>query len=156
MSLAESYAHPDARWSVTGTVELRTSDGKIADGFDARRLSLTTSGGEVIEPLARVDAGLWRFAVTGSKDTGSSWMDIDVRFDGVPLGQPGTKLSGHRTLPIGADRWIAAGTARAYGGCSIPVPVPVPVPVPALLPVLVLFLVRRRRGSPATARSFIS
>src|SRR5260221_2113193 len=129
MSLSDGYAHPDARWSVGGTVQLRASDGRIADGFDPQKLTLQVSGGDVTEPLSRIDAGLWRFAVTGSTGTGSRSMDIDVRFEGVPLGQPGTRLSGHRSLPIGADRWIAGGTARAYGGCPVSRPPP-PLPPP--------------------------
>jgi subtilisin family serine protease len=122
MALSDNYAHPDARWSLGGTVELRASDGSLADGFDPQRLTLTASQALITEPLARTEAGLWHFAVTGSPESGASSMDIDVRFDGVPIGQPGTKLYGQRTLPVGADLWTASGTARAYGGCSMTAP----------------------------------
>jgi subtilisin family serine protease len=145
MSLSESYAHPDARWSVSGSIELRARDGSLADGFDPHRLSLQATGGEITEPLARIDTGLWRFAVTGAMGTGSRAIDIDVRFDGVSLGQPGTRLSGHRSLPIGADRWIAVGTARAYGGCSLATPTS-QTPMLATVLLLVLVPARRRRG----------
>jgi hypothetical protein len=46
-------------------------------------------------------------------------MDVDVRLDGVSIGERDSRLSGHRSIGIGADRWIALGSPRAYGGCSI-------------------------------------
>jgi len=148
MSLSDSYAHPDAAWSMSGTVELRASDGRLADGFDPQRLSLEASGGEITQPLSRIDTGLWRFAVTGSAATGSTSMDINVLLDGVPIGQPGTRLYGHRSLPIGADRWTAVGTARAYGGCAVAISNTMHVPVLVLVLVLVPARRRRRLSSP--------
>ncbi|HEX9297642.1 MAG TPA: S8 family serine peptidase [Polyangiaceae bacterium] len=120
MSLSGGYLHPDARATVTGTVEMRASDGSLADGFDVARLSLEVSGGATImRPLAREGTGLWRFQIAGLPDWGSGMAQIDVRLDGVPLGIDDTRLSGRRSLPVGADRWIAFGSARAYGGCSV-------------------------------------
>jgi subtilisin family serine protease len=119
MSLSSSYARPDLGSSVSGTVELRTADGAIADGFDYQRLSLDVGNGVVAKVLEREAPGLWRFEVRGLPDAGSTSMEIDVRFDGAPIGESGTRLSGHRVVPIGADRWVALGSARAYGGCSI-------------------------------------
>jgi len=119
MSLSDGYAHPDLGFSVAGAVEVRAADGSIADGFDEHRLSLTVSGeGIVQKPLSRVAAGLWAFEVRGQPSTGARSMQIDVRLDGVAIGAPVSRLSGHRSLPIGADRWIAVGSVRAYGGCS--------------------------------------
>jgi MYXO-CTERM domain-containing protein len=147
MSLSDNYLHPDARWSVGGTVELRAGDGSLADGFDAHRLTVSASNAVITEPLSRVDAGLWHFAVTGSPDSGAGSVDVDVRFDGVSLGEQGTKLSGHRTLPVGADLWTAAGTARAYGGCSTSAPTNGRVTWPALALLVALTARRKRRAS---------
>ena len=102
-----------------GTVQLRAADGALADGFDEGRLTLDVgSEGTIPRPLARVAPGLFRFEVRALPGTGSRAMDVDVRLDGASLGERGSRLSGHRTLPIGADRWIALGSPRAYGGCS--------------------------------------
>jgi subtilisin family serine protease len=162
MSLSDGYAHPDARWSVSGTIELRASDGAIADGFDAHRISLSVDHAVITQPLSRIDAGIWRFALTGAPDTGGGSMRIDARFDGVPIGKPGSKLYGQRTLPIGADLWTAAGTARAYGGCSIsPASLGTSCPTPRVF-VLALagalsagsrFAARRRRARRSRRRT---
>ena len=119
LSLSSGYTRPDLGWSVAGTVELRAADGSIADGFDSQRLSLDVSSeGTVTRPLARVAAGVYRFELRAQPGTGTRTMEINVRFDGIPIGDGDSHLSGHRSLPIGADRWIAFGSARAYGGCS--------------------------------------
>ena len=120
LSLSSGYTRPDLGWSISGTVELRSADGSIADGFDSQRLSLDVSSeGTVTRPLARVAAGIYRFELRAQPDTGARTMEIDVRLDGTPIGERASRLSGHRSLPIGADRWIALGSARAYGGCSL-------------------------------------
>jgi subtilisin family serine protease len=158
MSLGATYAHPDLVGSVGGTVEVRARDGSLADGFDPARLSLSVSDGMVTEPLARVDAGLWHFAVAGAPNGGAQAMDIDVRLDGVTIGTPETRLSGHRLLPVGADRWVAAGTARAYGGCSVSRSSEAPALVP-LAPMAVALGVlrrRRRRAQRCAATAFCS
>jgi hypothetical protein len=120
MVLSDVYVHPDLGWAVAGTVQLRTSDGQIADGFETARLSLSvSSSGVVKKPLARVAPGLWRFELTGAPESGRSPVDIDVTFDGRSIGAAGSETSGRRTLPAGADRWIATGEADAFGGgCS--------------------------------------
>ena len=123
MSLAHPYARPDPtlpETEVTGSVEVRTREGAIADGFDAGRLSLDVSEqGRVVRPLTRVAPGLWMFAVSALPGTGADVMQLDVRIDGVSIGEEGTRLAGHRSLPIGGDRWTALGTPRAYGGCTM-------------------------------------
>jgi subtilisin family serine protease len=119
MSLSAGTTRPDFGWPVQGTVEVRAADGSLADGFDEARLTLDVSPeGAITRPLGRAAPGLFRFEVGALPGTGSRAMDVDVRLDGTPLGTPGSRLSGHRSLPIGADRWIALGSARAYGGCS--------------------------------------
>jgi subtilisin family serine protease len=121
MSLSDAYVHPDLDWPLVGTVQLRTIDGQIADGFDSSRLSLSTSSSGVVKkPLGRVAPGLWRFEVAGAQQSGRSTLNIDVTFDGQNIGVPGTPTSGHRTLPVGSDRWIAVDEASAFGGgCAI-------------------------------------
>jgi subtilisin family serine protease len=119
MSLSDGFAHPDPSLPVTGTVALRTSDGGIADGFETSRLGLEVGdSGSITMPLARIAPGLWRFAFSARPGTGQAGVTVAVRFDGVAIGQGG-KLMGTRTLPIGADRWIAVQGATAFGGCAV-------------------------------------
>jgi subtilisin family serine protease len=121
MSLSAGTARPDAEQPVTGSVEVRANDGSIADGFDAGRLTLEVSAeGAVTKPLSRTAPGLYRFEVRALPGTGTRAIDLDVRLDGASIGQRGTRLSGSRSVPIGADRWIALGSARVYGGCTVP------------------------------------
>jgi subtilisin family serine protease len=120
LSLANSYLHPGSGPPLTGTVEVRAADGSVADGYDPGRLTLEVGEEGVVEqPLARVSAGLYRFAVRARSGTGTRFLRLDVKIDGVPVGPPGSRISGHRLIPIGADRWVASGTARLYGGCSV-------------------------------------
>jgi subtilisin family serine protease len=148
MSLSAGTARPDSASSVMGTVEVRAADGSLADGFDEARLTLDVSAeGAVTRPLARVAPGLFRFEVRALAGTGSRVMDVDVRLDGVSLGDPSSRLSGHRAVPIGADRWIALGSARAYGGCSV-ASRPTPAPIACFLVVLWAAALRiTRRGA---------
>jgi hypothetical protein len=120
LTLSNAYLHPDAGPPLVGTVEVRAADGSIADGFAPGRLTLAIGGeGSVDQPLERVAPGLYRFAVRAHPDTGVRFLRLDVAVDGVPVGAPGSRVSGHRLIPIGADRWIASGSPRIYGGCSV-------------------------------------
>ncbi len=162
MSLSGGYARPDLGYAIAGTVEVRAADGTIADGFDLARLSLDVSGeGAVTGPLARVAPGLFRFEVRARPDTGSSSIGVDVRLDGASIGERDSGLSGHRSIPIGADRWIARGSPRAYGGCSIAARAEerggsgatgVWRRVPWSLPLFALFARRKRNGPKAVPR----
>jgi hypothetical protein len=120
LSLSNAYVIPGNAVPLVGSVAVRAADRSIADGFDESRLTLRVSGeGVIAEPLTRVASGLYRFALGAKEGTGSRVMDLAVEIDGVPIGETGSRLSGQRLVPIGADRWIASGSARAYGGCSI-------------------------------------
>jgi len=120
LSLANSYLHPGDGPPLVGTVEVRAADGSLADGFDPGRLTLDVGEEGIVEqPLARVGTGLHRFAVRAHSSAGTRFLRLDVKVDGVTIGQPGSRVSGHRLVPIGADRWIASGSARVYGGCSV-------------------------------------
>jgi hypothetical protein len=119
LSLASGYLHPGGGPPLVGTVEVRADDGSLADGFDPGRLTLDVGEEGIVEqPLARVGPGLHRFAVRARSSAGTRFLRLDVKVDGVTIGQPGSRVSGHRLVPIGADRWIASGSARIYGGCS--------------------------------------
>jgi subtilisin family serine protease len=119
LALAANYLHPGGP-ALVGTVEVRAADGAIADGFEQGRLTLALGEeGAVDQPLARVAPGLYRFAVRARPNTGTRFLRLDVAIDGVAVGPPGSKVSGQRLIPIGADRWIAAGSARIYGGCNV-------------------------------------
>lgn len=109
VALASSFAHPDPGWSLSGVVELRGSDGKIADGFDPRRLGLATDA-SVTVPLARAAPGLWRFAVAAPAGSGGTTLDLTVTWDGKSLIE--------RSVPVAVDPWIAANGVDARGGCS--------------------------------------
>ena len=120
LSLANNYVHPGAGPPLVGTVEVRAADGSIADGFGPERLTLAIGEEGVVEhPLARVAPGMYRFAVSARSGTGARFLALDVAIDGVPVGPPGSRVSGHRLVAIGADRWMAAGSPRIYGGCSM-------------------------------------
>ena len=120
LTLANNYLHPDAGPPLIGTVEVRAADGSIADGFAPGRLTLSVGDEATIDaPLERAAPGLYRFAVRARSGTGGRLLRLDVAVDGVPVGPPGSRVAGHRLVPIGADRWIAAGSPRMYGGCSM-------------------------------------
>ena len=120
LSLSHSYVHPGDGADLLGTVAVRAADGSLADGFDEKRLTVAVGDGGVIKaPLRRESPGLYRFAVGAEGGMGSRVVSLDVAIDGVTVGLPGGTLSGHRVLPVGADRWIAAGSTRVYGGCSV-------------------------------------
>jgi subtilisin family serine protease len=116
ISLASSFAHPDATWPVVGVIELRDADGEQADLGDPSRLRLSATPAIVVEPLARVAPGLWRFAVAAPEGTGGQRMQLRVLLDDEPL------LS--RELGIAVDRFVAEEGFAARGGCSSAPPAP--------------------------------
>jgi hypothetical protein len=120
LSLSNNYLHPGAGPPLVGTVEVRAADGSLADGFDASRLTVGVGEEGIVEqPLSRIGPGLYRFALRARGGTGSRFLRVDVAIDGAVIGTSGSRLFGHRLIPIGADRWIASGSARMYGGCSV-------------------------------------
>jgi len=112
MVLGAGYARPGRQNRIEGTLETRFSDGTIADGFDASQLQLLTHDAEVLEPLARVAPGLWRFAVAAPEGSGGRTMTVETRFAGALLGEK-------RALAIGPDVFIAREGFTAHGGCSV-------------------------------------
>ena len=110
-ALSSSYARPDGKWPVWGTIELRRADGSSASGVDPSKIRLAVEGGVVITPPTRVRHGLYRFAVAGEPGAGGAELRLDVLYDGASLGA--------RTLPIGMDVWSTRGGIDALGGgCS--------------------------------------
>jgi subtilisin family serine protease len=120
LTLADNYVHPGAGPPLVGTVAVRAADDGIADGFEPARLTLSVGQEGIVEqPLSRVGPGLYRFALRAAPGTGSRLLRLDVAIDGVAIGADHPRLAGHRLVPIGADRWIASGSARIYGGCTV-------------------------------------
>jgi len=120
LTLANNYLHPGRGPALIGTVAVRAADGSIADGFDAGRLTLRVGEDGIVEqPLYRDGPGLYRFALRAQAGKGSRILPVDVAIDGVSVGAAGSRVSGRRLVPIGADRWIALGSARMYGGCNV-------------------------------------
>ena len=109
--LSESFAHPDASWPLEGLVELRDDAGDIADGFDARRVSLSVSGASVVAPLTRQEPGLFHFAVVAPDGSGGRKLSLAVLFDGHPVAQ--------RSLPIAVEHSLAGSLPVAQGACSL-------------------------------------
>ncbi len=139
--LSSPYARPDPSWPVQGTVELRHSDGSIASEVLGNQLKLHIEGGLVVEPLARVRAGLWRFAVSAPRGSGGTSLTVDVRYRGSSLGQ--------RTLPVAVDAWVATAGVRTVGGCGFGRAHS--RPSSSLLLLLGLLLLRSRRLRPTRA-----
>jgi subtilisin family serine protease len=120
MSLSASYARPDPTWPIVGTVEVRTSDGAPAVGFDRTRLALAVTNASVRKPLASIKPGLFRFELAAAPESGQDTLDVRVTLDGQLIGDPASNLSGHRVLPISVDAWVAAGGVDARGsGCTV-------------------------------------
>lgn len=110
LSLAAAYAHPDPTWPLQGLAELRNDAGQLADGFDARRLSLAVERALVLEPLQRVAPGMYRFTLAAPAGSGGSNLEVRLRFDGMTITS--------RTLPIAVDRGALVGLAVPRAGCA--------------------------------------
>jgi len=110
LSLAASFAHPDAQWPLIGYVELRDDAGQIADGFDPKRLQLTAAPARVQEDLTRIAPGFYRFVLTALDGTGGQQMQLAIRFD--------DRVIVSKQLPIAVDRWLASDGVSARGGCA--------------------------------------
>ncbi len=110
-TLSSELASPDPSQQVSGTIELRHTDGSIADGLDGTKLTVLAVGGTVASPPAKVSHGLFRFAVSGQPGAGGTDMEVTVLYDGAPIGPT-------RKVPIALDEWIGSGTPVATGGCE--------------------------------------
>jgi subtilisin family serine protease len=108
---AASFARPDPAWPLVFHAELRDDGGKLADGFDAQRLTLRASNATVREPLVRLAPGLYRFAVTAPEGSGGQRLRVALDFDGRVLLE--------RELPIAVDPALARRPPSVRGGCEI-------------------------------------
>ncbi|MEP7049968.1 MAG: S8 family serine peptidase [Pseudomonadota bacterium] len=111
LTLSESYAHPDPKWALNGLLDVRDTAGKVADGFDQSRLSLSVQNATVSEALTRVAPGLFRFAVAAAAGSGGQSLHLAVSFDSRPILE--------KDVPIAVDRWVAEGGVSARGGCAV-------------------------------------
>ncbi|EYF01933.1 S8 family serine peptidase [Chondromyces apiculatus] len=109
--LSSSYARSDPTWPVRGLIELRRSDGTVAEGVEADALEVRVSGGLLLEGPSEVQHGMWSFAVAGPAGVYGTTLTVDVRYAGQSLGV--------RALPVGADVWAGSGEiAATSGGCT--------------------------------------
>ncbi|HEY3666914.1 MAG TPA: S8 family serine peptidase, partial [Polyangiaceae bacterium] len=137
LTVSESYAHPDPSWPVTCYLDLRDAQDQVADGFDPSRLRLSATPALVTEPLTRVAAGFYSFAVAAPSGTGEQMLHIAVSFD--------DQVIVAKDLQIAVDRWVAEDGVSARGGCALgPLPSRQKPFEPAAL-LLLLLLGRRRR-----------
>jgi subtilisin family serine protease len=110
-SLSSPYARPDPEWGVRGVIELRHADGTVASEVPASQLELVVDGGVVLEPIAKVRAGLFRFSFSAPAGSGGTTIVLDVRYAGQSLGV--------RSLPVGTDAWTASAGVQPVGGCAV-------------------------------------
>lgn len=110
LTLAASYAHPDASSALRGYAELRDESGLVADGFEPERLRLVVEGGRIREPLQRISPGLWQFAIAAPNGSGGTHLELSLQFD--------ERVLAHRSVPIAVDRGALNGLAFVRGGCS--------------------------------------
>ena len=108
---AASFARPDPAWPLTFHAELRADDGKIADGFDPRRLTFALSNASLAESPTRLAPGLYRFSVTAPAGSGGESLRVALQFDGRTLLE--------RSLPIAVDPALARRPASVRGGCGM-------------------------------------
>jgi hypothetical protein len=111
LKLSASYAHPEPEWRLQGVLELRDEAGRIADGFDSRRLALAVMGGNLVQPLTRVAPGLHRFAVSAPRGSGGRELTVQARFDDLLLVS--------QSLPIAVDPGAKTGVVSPRGGCAV-------------------------------------
>jgi subtilisin family serine protease len=136
--MASPYARPDPSWPVCGQLETRTSDGGIADGFDAGMLTLEVQGAVVKRALTRMAPGIWKFCVAAPAGSGGGTIHIEARFQNERLGE-------RQDLPIGVDPFVAREGVTALGGCAISRPAATAWRW-AALGLLAMLLMRRRSG----------
>jgi subtilisin family serine protease len=111
VNLAASYARPDRGSPLLGYLELRADDGRIADGFDERRLSLEARGCEVSERLTRIAPGFYRFALAAPAGSGGASLSFSVHY--------GEAVIVERSVRIAVDPGALDGAPLARGGCSL-------------------------------------
>ncbi len=109
--LADAFARPGGDERLGGLVQLRTSDGKPADGARPPRLTLSVTNGQLVEPLVRRAPGTYAFTVKAWPGTGGRTLTVAVRLDGAQLVTA--------SVPIAVDRHLAVGVAAARGGCAL-------------------------------------
>lgn len=112
--LSSPYARPDPTWPVYGTVELRDAEGDVVHGVSEKRVRVRMEGAELLEPVARVRGGLYRFAFSAPVGSGGTTASIEVFVDGQSLGE--------RVLPVGVDAWAAGSGVKPVGGCACSLP----------------------------------
>jgi subtilisin family serine protease len=110
IAFAASYARPDPSSPLVGYAELRDDSARVADGFAPGRLSLEVDRAQVLEPLQRSAAGLYRFVLAAPSASGGESLAVRLLFDGVPISE--------RTLPIAVDHGALVGLAMPRGGCG--------------------------------------
>lgn len=111
LSVGATYAHPDPSWSVPVLLKLRDANGNIADGFDAKKLTLDVQPGKLTDGLTRAAAGLYRAAIAAERNTGGDALSITATYDG--------KVLAAESIPIAVDVSTARQGFAARGGCSL-------------------------------------
>jgi subtilisin family serine protease len=137
MQLSSGFARPDGTWPVVGTIELRTTSGKTADGFDPVPLVLETAHATLRAPLHRVAPGLWQFTAAAPLGSGGQQMLLRVRY--------GAEVLAERQIPIGGDIWATRGVPDPRGGCAVSPAAPSSPMWISILPLTALLVPRRRR-----------
>jgi hypothetical protein len=111
LTLGASFAHPDSSSVLEGFAIVRDDGDRVADGFDAARLSLEVRGADVVRRLSRVTAGLFAFSIAAPSGSGGRTLSIALRFDGHALVE--------RSVPIAVDPNLASTRPSARGGCAL-------------------------------------
>ncbi|HVW26265.1 MAG TPA: S8 family serine peptidase [Polyangiaceae bacterium] len=111
LSVGATYAHPDPSWTVPLLLKLRDASGQVADGFDAKDLSIEVTPGRVVDGLTRAAAGLYRLTVAANDGTGGDVLSIITKYRGQVLAA--------ESIPIGVDVSTVRQGFAARGGCSV-------------------------------------
>jgi len=111
LTLGASFAHPDSSSLLEGFAILRDDGDRVADGFDAPRLSLDVRGAAIVRGLSRVTAGLFSFSIAAPPGSGGRTLSIALRFDGRTLAE--------RSVPIAVDPNLASTRPSGRGGCAL-------------------------------------
>lgn len=102
---------PIPAWTIPALLELRDSNGLVADGFDVKALTIQVDNGIVARPLARRAPGLFDFGVAANRGSGGDTLRVDVRYRGQSL----VVAKG----PIAVDVNVALAGFSAHGGCNV-------------------------------------